>query len=105
MRMRSAEWILQGQVGDEAKFLVGPTHDRPQLERQRIFLSGAPHVGELDIAAELHRPFEGLRDREMDLGARSRVFVVAVGKLGGREILAYLDPVQHAVSSLERFVY
>src|SRR6202521_2933363 len=105
MRMRSAEWLFQRQVGDQAKFFVGPADDRPQLERQGIFLGRAPHVCELDIAAELHRPLESLRDGEMDLGPRARVFVLAIGKLGGREILAYLDPVHHAVSSLESLVY
>src|SRR5260370_27968127 len=105
MRRWSAERFLQRRVGDQAKSPVARTDDRPQLEVQRIYLSRAPHVVELDIAADLHRPIEGLRDAEVDLGARARVFVFAVGKLGGREILADFEPAQHTVCGLERLVY
>src|SRR5260370_14571958 len=105
MRRWSAERFLQRRVGDEAKAPVARTDDRPQLEVQRINLSRAPHVIEFDIAADLHRPIEGLRYAEVDLGARARVFVFAVGKLGGREILADFEPAQHPVCGLKRLVY
>ena len=105
MRLRAAERLYKRKVRDHAKWLVGRADDRPQLERQRIFLSRAPHVVELNIAAELHRPFEGLRNAEVNLRARTRVFVISVRELRRGEILADLEPAQDAIGGLERLVY
>src|SRR5258708_15436667 len=105
MRSRTAERIDEREVPDQPKSLVARAGDRPQLEREWIFLGGSPHVVELDIAAELHRPVERLRDSEMNLRARASVLVIAVGELRGVEILPYLEPADDSVSALDRLVY
>src|SRR5271156_4429223 len=105
MRLRASERLYERKVREQAKRLVTRAGDRPQLKCKRILLCRAPHVVELNIAAELHWPFEGLRDTQMNLRARTRVFVVSVRELGGGEILANLEPAQNTIRGLKCLVY
>src|ERR1700733_9248781 len=105
MRSRTAEWILECEVCHQPELPDVRAGDRSQLERRRIFFGRMPHVIQLDIAAELHRPLECLRNSEMNLRARSGIFVVAVGQLRSGEILPDLEPSQDSVSGVERLVY
>src|ERR1700683_2625291 len=105
MCARTAERIFQREVPYQPKCLVVRACNRTQLKRRRIFLSRVPHVVEFNVAAELHRPLEGLRDAEMNLGARSRVFIIAVRELRGAEILADFEPAEDSVGRFDRLVY
>src|SRR5271163_5244401 len=101
MCARAAEWIYEREVSHQPKALVVGARDRPQLERRRIFLGLMPHVIELDVAAELHRPLERLRDSEMHFRARARIFVVAGRQLGRTKVLPDLEPLQDSVGGLD----
>jgi len=78
---------MNGKSATSRKRFVTHTGDRPQLKRERILQRRAPHVVELNIATELHWPFEGLRDSETNLRERTGIFVIpfeslAVGNTG-----------------------
>src|SRR5581483_1397548 len=66
-----------------------------------MLLGLKPHVLQFDIAADLQEPVLGLRDPEVNLGARARVFVVAVAQLRRAQVLADLEPVEQSVARLE----
>src|SRR5277367_5002257 len=101
----TAERILEREVPHQPKNFIVRAGDRTQLQRCWIFFGGVAHVVELDVTAELHRPLEGLRDSKVNLGARARVLVVAVGQFRGAEILTDLEPAQNSVGRLDRLVY
>ena len=69
MCARTAERIFEREVPYQPKCLVVRACDRTQLKRRWIFLGRVPHLVEFDVAAELHRPLEGLWDAEMNFGA------------------------------------
>jgi hypothetical protein len=105
MCARTAEWILEREVPHQPKRHVVCACNRTQLKRRRIFLGRMPHVVEFDVTAKLHRPFEGLGDAEMNFGARSGVFIIAIRELRGAEILADFESAQNSVGRLDRLEY
>src|ERR1700730_1807517 len=63
---RAGERIKEREVPHQPKFFVTAAGNRPKFEPRGIILGPMPHIIELDIAAELHRPLEGLRYTEME---------------------------------------
>src|SRR5260370_40544410 len=61
----SAEGFLEREVSDQEEFAEMRLGDRADFERQRILLGGAPHVVQLEVAAQRDRPIRRLGDSEM----------------------------------------
>ena len=100
----AVERILEREIADHCELPDRGFRDRPQLQRERIFLRREAHVAEFDVAAESDRPIESLRNPEMTLGARAGIFVIARIELRRCEVLSDFQPLQDAVGRLERFV-
>src|ERR1700686_3155822 len=104
MRAVAVERIGEGEVAEGGELAKAGFDDWAKFQRQRIFFSREAHVVELDVAAELDPPIRGLWHAEMNLGAGTGIFVIAISELRGRQVLADLQPPQYAVGGLQRFM-
>src|ERR1700731_982753 len=73
MRAGPAEGLVEGEVADDKKAAQTGLRDRHDVQLQRRTGRVAPHVLQLDVGAERHRPRLGKGYAEVDLGARARV--------------------------------